>query len=73
MSKKKTKEKADYSGVASSSASGDEMFKEDIPKPIRLGGIMETQATEDDTLMGRLAKRMAARDHIDSLNLGTKE
>jgi len=71
---------------AGSSAAGGALTKEDIPKamhkpelqdvfmnvakdvkPIR--GALET--SEDDTLMGRLAKRMASRDYIDSLNLGT--
>ncbi len=32
---------------------------------------LETSA-EEDTLMGRLGKRMAARDFIDNLDLGTK-
>jgi len=36
------------------------------PHPIR--GALET--SEDDTLMGRLAKRMASRDYIDKLDLG---
>lgn len=42
--------------------------KQDV-KPIR--GELETAIVEDDTLMGRLAKRMASRDYIDELNLGT--
>jgi len=68
------------------SMDGSALFKEDMPKafksvdtadvfmnvkkditPIR--GALET--SEDDTLMGRLAKRMVSRDYIDNLNLGT--
>ena len=41
-------------------------FEDIIPQKIHVG------ASEDDTLMGRLAKRMAARDFIDRFNLGTK-
>jgi len=33
---------------------------------------LETSASEDDTLMGRLGKRMAARDFIDQFDVGTK-
>ena len=71
---------------SNSSAQSDALNKEDMPKkkqvpemqdvfmnvndtkvhPIR--GALET--SEDDTLMGRLAKRMASRDYIDSMNLG---
>lgn len=36
-----------------------------------LGGLPET-AGEEDTLLGRLAKRMTSRDIIDSLDLGTR-
>jgi hypothetical protein len=32
----------------------------------------QPETSEDDTLMGRLAKRMVARDMIDSMNLGPK-
>ena len=71
--------------ISNSSATSDALNKEDMPKafhsqecadvflnvkkdvqPIR-GGL---ETSEDDTLMGRLAKRMASRDYIDSMNLG---
>jgi len=72
---------------ADGSASCGALFKEDIPKkmvisqdvfmnmnknpaPDRKG--LEYGAAEDDTLMGRLAKRMSSRDYIDQQNLGTK-
>ena len=54
------KEKADLS--AASSAAQGSLFKEDIPRKINIA--------EDNTLMGRLASRMAARDYIDKQNLG---
>jgi len=60
----KKKEKAD--GSASDSA----LFKEDMPKHLKLGKSVETAVHEDDTLMGRLAKRMASRDYIAKQNLG---
>jgi hypothetical protein len=47
-----------------------EKFEDAIPRSLYLGGTIEKQ--EDNTLMGRLAERMAARDYIDSKNLGTK-
>lgn len=70
---------------SNSSAQSDALNKEDMPKPFRshecadvfmnvkkdvepIRGALET--SEDDTLMGRLAKRMAARDYIDQMNLG---
>lgn len=46
-----------------------------IPEKLHVGcdvkPTVETQVVEDDTLMGRLAKRMSARDYIDNMNLGT--
>lgn len=70
---------------SNSSAQSDALNKEDMPKSFRstdvadvfmnvskdiqpIRGALET--SEDDTLMGRLAKRIASRDYIDSLNLG---
>ena len=85
---KKTKDFKSLPEHAESSASTGALFKEDIPGPMRIttadtfinknidpkkekGLGLETSA-EEDTLMGRLAKRMAARDYIDNLDLGTK-
>jgi len=70
---KKTKEKADGGSLGpdvASSASSGALFKEDIPRSMRVEGKIETAISEDDTLMGRLAKRMASRDLIDSMNFG---
>lgn len=82
---KKTKDFKDLPEHADGSADNDALFKEDLPRakhfpetadvfmnvkkdvqPIR--GALEV--SEDDTLMGRLAKRMASRDYIDKLDLG---
>lgn len=71
-----------------SSAACGALFKEDMPKKVVLSDMFmnmnktpeeaakekksDIDIAEDDTLMGRLAKRMAARDFIDRFNLGTK-
>jgi len=73
MAKKKV-EKAD-DPVAASSASSWALFKESVPKKMKIGGeagkkSVETGVAQDDTLMGRLAKRMVARDYIAKQNLG---
>jgi len=54
------KENADL--TAASSAAQSSLFKESIPTKVHIA--------EDNTLMGRLASRMAARDYIDKQNLG---
>ena len=82
----KLPEKAENSICSSSSASGPALFKEDMPKKITVGDVFENNkikpyserpigtrdlnTAEDDTLMGRFAKRMASRDYIDQMNLG---
>lgn len=72
----KLPEKAKKSMEEGSSASSWAMFKEDIPKPMNIKGVagkkksVETGVAQDDTLMGRLAKRMVARDYIAKQNLG---
>jgi len=66
-------------GLAESSASNGSLFKEDIPRKLQLGDVWENlhksskpdrkgleYGAEEDSLMGRLAKRMQARDMIDS-------
>lgn len=71
--------------LSESSAGTGALFKEDIPKKVVVGEVWENNnlfppqhgtrlesAAEADTLMGRLAKRMASRDMIDELNLGPK-
>jgi len=82
---------AESLGLADGSLDGNALFKEDLPGPIKVntadvwmnkkidpkkqkGKTLELSA-EEDTLMGRLAKRMASRDLIDNLDLGmgTKE
>ncbi len=40
--------------------------------PTKEKGLGLEISAEEDTLMGRLGKRMAARDFIDNLDLGTK-
>jgi len=69
---------------AESSASEGALFKEDLPRkkvfqelwmnkhemPPQKGRQLEAAA--DDTLMGRLASRMASRDMIDELDMGPK-
>jgi len=70
-----------------SSASGGALFKEDMPNRKSSVNIQDLfkngnyspdpkrkglEYGEDNTLMGRLGARMAARDHIDKMNLGTK-
>lgn len=70
--------------AASSSASGPALFKEDIPRRIQTADIFmnenkmphahrigaDLNTAEQDTMMGRFAKRMTSRDYIDGLNLG---
>ena len=70
--------------VEESSASTGALFKENLPTKVVVADIWQNlnakppqhgrqlEAAEDDTLMGRLAKRMASRDMIDELNLGPK-
>jgi len=72
---------------ADGSASDGALFKEDMPRrlstadvfknaninPKNMKGLGLETSAEEDTLMGRLAKRMASRDLIDSLDLGTKQ
>lgn len=69
-----------------SSATSGALFKEDMPKPIHTAdvfsnksvkpyterpiGMRDINTAEDDTMMGRFAKRMSSRDYIDNLNLG---
>ena len=67
-----------------SSAASGALFKENLPRKTVVADIWQNlnakppqsgrqlEAAEDDTLMGRLAKRMASRDMIDELNLGPK-
>ena len=44
-------------------------FEKDFPKKMHFG-CNTFEKADDDTLMGRLAKRMASRDYIDKQNLG---
>jgi len=53
--------------LAESSASSWALFKEEMPKKMRIEA-----SDAEDTLMGRLASRMVSRDMIDELNLGPK-
>ena len=75
MAKKKKIEKAEGDAIAASSAAGWALFKEEVPKPMNISGVagkksVETGVAQDDTLMGRLAKRMVSRDYIAKQNLG---
>lgn len=72
--------------LANSSATSGALFKEDMPKPIHTADLFQNKSVkpyterpigtrdintaEDDTMMGRFAKRMSSRDYIDNLNLG---
>jgi len=74
--------------VAESSASDGALFKENLPRamnistadvfmnkkidPTKEKGLGLETSAEEDTLMGRLAKRMSSRDFIDNLDLGTR-
>lgn len=71
--------------IAESSASCGALFKEELPRKVVVGEVWKNEnlfppqqgrqleaAAEADTLMGRLAKRMASRDMIDELQLGPK-
>ncbi len=70
---------------AESSAATGALFKEDVPRKVDMADVFMNlkrkpeddlkgrtglETTEDDTLMGRLGKRMAAKDYIDKQNLG---
>jgi len=70
---------------AESSAASGALFKEDIPSKLVVGDVFLNKmmtppkasrqlegADQQDTLMGRLASRMASRDMIDELNMGPK-
>lgn len=75
LAKEFAKKTKDFKGLPehASSASTDSLFKEDIPRPIKEGSFefsRKKEYSEDNTLMGRLASRMAARDYIDKQNLG---
>ena len=73
-----------FKATADGSASDGALFKEDMPRKVTISEMWQNgkiqpaehgrqlEAAEDDTLMGRLAKRMVARDMIDSMNLGPK-
>lgn len=59
---------------------------ENVPKKVNVSDIWKNEkkspeperkgleyGAEEDTLMGRLAKRMASRDMIDTMQIGTKK
>lgn len=83
----KSAAKVETAANSASSASGGALFKEDMPRrksSVEISDIFKNmkhppepdrkglEYGEDNTLMGRLGARMASRDFIDKLNLGSK-
>lgn len=80
---KKLPEKADDGSLGGiTGADGSPLFQEHVPRMLSTQDVFMNlkkspeivrpglEFTEEDTLMGRLAKRMASRDFIDKQNLG---